>query len=295
MERLTFKEFILEAKGIFGQYGSVDATRSYLESQGKFRYTSAIDAYFQNRFWNQQDAGNKVEVPKENISRTYTDTISSLKQSGQAPVSRDYRSQVIRNRRIAAGEKVLPSDLLKEARKLTAKISSPRLRVFDFDNTIANTNSRVIIKDKKTGEVIQKLSSADYAKYRPQKSHESDFSEFSKVINPRAIFQIQGIMQNLSKKNRPYTILTARPQSASKEILRYLKKQGLSSKGVRVVGLGTSDPEAKARYLSGILQKGKHTHLEFFDDHHENVRHVAKLSKLFPGINIKARHIAYGD
>jgi len=169
------------------------------------------------------------------------------------------------------------------------------LYVFDFDNTIANTNSGVIIRHKETGDLIKKLSTAEFARYRPQRNQVVDFSEFKKVIGAVAIPQIQRIMGNLARKGKPYTILTARPQSSSKEILKYLKKQGLHTKGVRIIGLGTSNPRAKADYLRGILSKGKNTKLEFWDDHYENVKHVSKLVGEFPGINIRARHIAYGE
>jgi hypothetical protein len=297
MERLSFKDFIKEAKGYFGQYGETNSRVASLIASGRIPETDADTRERDVHFWGgPQDPQNRVQTDRRNITQNYTDTISSLKQKGVAPRNRDYKSLVKRNSAIGVmGPKAVPSPSeLYEAKKLTSKISSTKLRVFDFDNTIANTSSSVIIKDKKSGKT-RKLSSAEFARYRPAKHEESDFSEFSRVIRPKAIFEIQGIMSNLARKGRPYTVLTARPQSSSRDILKYLKGQGLHTKGVRVVGLGTSDPTAKARYLRAILEKGKHRELEFFDDHHENVKHVSDLRKDFPLINIKARHIAYGE
>jgi len=300
MERLTFKQFLLqEAKGYFGQFGSTNARDASLIASGKIPDTSASERERATHFWaGEGDPQNRTQKDRTNLSQNYNDTVETLKAKGQAPRSRNYKALVQRNSRIGIGGSVgvpNPSELY-EARKLTTgKVTSPKLRVFDFDNTIANTSSSVIIRDKRNGQA-RKLTSAEFAKYKPAKHEETDFSEFSKVINPQAIIQIQGIMGNLARKKRPYTVLTARPQSSSREIIGYLKKQGLHTKGVRVIGLGTSDPQAKARYLGDLLRRGKHSHLEFFDDHEENVHHVANLRKQFPSINIRARHIAkYGE
>jgi hypothetical protein len=299
MERLTFKQFLLkEAKGYFGQYGETDARTAALIASNRLPDSDAASRERQTHFWaGEGDPQNRTQKDRTNLSTNYTDTIQSLKAQGKAPRTRNYRELVNRNSRIGvAGVRSVPnpSELYEAIKLSSGKITSPKLRVFDFDNTIANTSSSVIIKDKKTGK-SRKVTSAEFARYKPAKHEETDFSEFSRVINPQAIVQIQGIMSNLARKKRPYTVLTARPQSSSREIIRYLKKQGLHTKGVRVIGLGTSDPQAKARYLGDLLRRGKHSHLEFFDDHKENVHHVAKLRKEFPSINIKARHIAYGE
>lgn len=299
MERLTFKEFLLkEAKGYFGQYGETDARNAALIASNRLPDSDASTRERQTHFWaGEGDPQNRTQKDRTNLSTNYTDTIQSLRAQGRAPRTRNYKELVNRNSRIGvAGVRSVPnpSELYEAIKLSSGKITSPKLRVFDFDNTIANTSSSVIIKDKKTGK-SRKLTSAEFARYKPAKHEETDFSEFSRVINPQAIVQIQGIMGNLARKKRPYTVLTARPQSSSREIIGYLKKQGLHTKGVRVIGLGTSDPQAKARYLGDLLRRGKHSHLEFFDDHKENVHHVAKLRKEFPSINIKARHIAYGE
>lgn len=280
MERLTFKQFLKEAEGIWGRFGTGSAVEQAYAKKGTFPYKSAIERVKMNKFYE----GDPHEKEVLNIASTL-----AAKTLESKPRSRDYEDKVARNRAAASVPFI---QKITEARFPFSK----KVRVFDFDNTIANTNSSVVIRHKTTGEVLSKLSSADFARYSPKPHETPDFSEFGKVINPRAIPQIQSIMANLAKKKRPYIVLTARPQSSSRDIIRYLKNQGLHTRGVKVVGLGTSDPTAKARHLQGMLSTGRYTHLEFFDDHHENVKHVARLTKKFPDINIKARHIAkYGE
>jgi hypothetical protein len=288
MERLkTFKTFITEGEdylyGPGSESNAATAAKIKMSKSGLrhiFPGNSVVQWFKDKMYWNDGPLKKIAALHTGMTTSGFANTIRQLISTGQSPSSRDYRSQVINNnRRLALAE---------------AKNTRSPLYVFDFDNTIANTNSGVIIKDKRTGS-SRRLTSAEYAKYKPRKHEEADFSEFGKVINPRGIVEIQRIMGNMAKKGRPYTILTARPQQSSRSILRYIRSQGLHVPGVRVIGLGTSDPKAKANYLRGILQKGKTTHLEFFDDHGENVHHVSRLTGEFPNINIRARHITYGE
>ena len=284
MERLTFKQFIKEAVGIFGRYGTKSAIdQDYAKRGTRYNSPDVRERELMQRFY----SGDPQAQEKVNLRQIGT-TIPKEKAEGDVPRTRDYEAIIAQNRAAAS----IPfTRKLEESRFPFSK----KIRVFDFDNTIANTNSSVLIKHRKTGEQIARLTSAEFARYRPQPHEVPDFSEFGKVINPVAIPQIQRIMGNLASKRRPYMVLTARPQSSSKDILKYLKAQGLHTRGVKIIGLGTSDPTAKAKHLQKMLSSGRYTHLEFFDDHHENVKHVAGLAKMFPDINIRARHIAYGD
>jgi hypothetical protein len=301
MERLSFKQFILNEIAIqrpalqpvqaqhpmagtnylYGIGSETSATENALQVSSKSGAShlmpgrSAIQKYFDVNYWG--DGAQKYVIGIRRGMEQARKSIPELRAAGK----------------VLARTHVRNIDESVNRRGSTTPYSP--LYVFDMDNTIANTNSGVLIKHKKTGELIKRLSSAEYARYRPQKHHVADFSEFSKVRGAVAIPEIQRIIGNMARKNRPYMVLTARPQSSSREILRYLRQQGLHTKGVKVVGLGTSDPRAKADYLRSLLSKGRNTKLEFWDDHHENVKHVAGLAKEFPNINIRARHVAYGD
>ena len=55
-----------------------------------------------------------------------------------------------------------------------------KLRVFDFDDTLAKTDSGVIVRHKKTGNT-RRLSSGEFAKFGPDDDEELDFSEFNEV------------------------------------------------------------------------------------------------------------------
>lgn len=296
MERLSFKKFILLKEEVVPATPAITPVQPGEGSGGSYLYRgapvrsaeekalmnskashimpggSAVEKFKDLQYWGSKAGRYGISMWRGiNAAR---DTIRELMRSGRVRSKTHTRYDVVTE---ALSRKHAP------------------LYVFDFDNTIANTNSGVLIRHKETGDLIQRLSSAEFARYRPQRNQVADFSEFSKVRGAVAIPQIQKIMGNMARKGRPYTVLTARPQSSSKEILKYLKQQGLHTKGVRIIGLGTSNPRAKADYLRGVLSKGKNTKLEFWDDHHENVKHVSKLVGEFPSINIRARHIAYGE
>ena len=69
--------------------------------------------------------------------------------------------------------------LLKNWRKY---LNESKLRVFDFDDTIAKSDSNIHITTD-TGERIE-MTPAQYATHKINPEYEYDFSEFDEVINP---------------------------------------------------------------------------------------------------------------
>ena len=105
-------------------------------------------------------------------------TISSLVQQGRIS-PRKTGTQLLRNRR--------------------TKITEEKLRVFDFDDTIAKSKSRVHVTDRRTGKT-KKLTPAQFATFKPKKHHEMNFDEFNHVIKPKRVKEIHKILQNLAKR-----------------------------------------------------------------------------------------------
>ena len=56
------------------------------------------------------------------------------------------------------------------------------LYCFDFDDTLATSDSKVIVI-KKDGE-RQELSAADFNNYKPEVGDKIDFDQFRSLINP---------------------------------------------------------------------------------------------------------------
>ena len=60
-----------------------------------------------------------------------------------------------------------------------------KLRIFDFDDTVFETDGKVILK--KADGTVQEITPAEYALYDPEPGDTFDFSQFNKVINPTLI------------------------------------------------------------------------------------------------------------
>jgi len=174
-------------------------------------------------------------------------------------------------------------NFLKEARKV---------RVFDFDDTLVKkTKSKVIIRNKKTGET-KELTSGEFASFKPEDDHELDFSGFAHVGDAEPLNPADKIARKTSRKKKEVVILTARPREAAPNIRKYLKKRGIRGKKLTILAVGSSDPNAKRVALKDyITKKNKKpvSHVEFMDDHQANVEAVGSLKKEMPHIKFRLR------
>ena len=59
-------------------------------------------------------------------------------------------------------------------------MKTKKLRIFDFDDTVFETDGKVILK--KADGTVQKITPAEYALYDPEPGDTFDFSQFNKVI-----------------------------------------------------------------------------------------------------------------
>jgi len=162
-----------------------------------------------------------------------------------------------------------------------------RLRVFDFDNTLVETQSKVYVHHKDGTK--KSLSTKEYLKYRPRPGDRIDFSEFERLIKPRKIKWTNKVMRRAFERHGSdwCVILTARHKNSM--IKKFMKRFGYH--GVRVVALGTGKPEAKARWISNEIKKRLLTHIEFFDDSYQNIVAVRKLRQKFSHVKFRLHHV----
>ena len=107
------------------------------------------------------------------------------------------------------------------------------LSVFDFDDTIALTDSWIYVM--RDGREIKKLDPAQFAVYKPRPGETFDFRDFDKKLrNPRLIKQnAQLLIKQLDKArreargSRKVTILTARRIGAP--VSSFLKSIGINA------------------------------------------------------------------
>ena len=149
-----------------------------------------------------------------------------------------------------------------------------KIRVFDFDDTLATSKNIVIAK--KEGKTI-KLNAEDFAKKGlelKEEGWEMDFSDFNKVTEGGRgpLFDIAERIKN-ARGNEDLFVLTARAPESREAIYEFLKNEGLEFKKENIIGLGESTGEAKARWLVGKASEG-YNDFYFADDAIQNVKAV---------------------
>ena len=104
--------------------------------------------------------------------------------------------------------------------KLVDLLTEKKLRVFDFDDTLVKSNSKVYVMNKGKRKT---LTPGEFAIYKKKSGDEFDFSDFDKVIEPKQIKSMFRVFNNIYKASgsRRLTILTAR--AAYKPVRKFLK------------------------------------------------------------------------
>ena len=179
------------------------------------------------------------------------------------------------------------SNLNAFAFKPLQEAGEKKLRIFDFDDTLVKTKSSIYIKHKDGKE--SKLTPGEYAIYEPKSGDQFDFSDFEKVKQPQEIKGVTRLLKNIVRVGgSEIVILTAR--SAYKPIKDYLSDIGLDK--LYVVALADSDPQKKADWIENKIKDGVKD-VFFIDDSHKNISAVEALSKKYPNISLKVRHVQH--
>ena len=223
-------------------------------------------------------------------------------------------SQIINDMILACGTK---NTLGRVIRRLLVEAAERKLRVFDFDDTLIKSGSKVIVTHE--DGTVEELTPAKYAVYPMPKREEEeeeadddsdvwpkfDYSQFELLIDPIAIREITDILHQVvvSRGAAGAVILTARGDSEPvQEFLNLFAAQVELPEiaDVPIVALGNPDPMAKARYVSQRIGGDQLTHVEFFDDSIKNVKAVRALQKHYDGsknpyVNIRSRHVKYAE
>ena len=171
--------------------------------------------------------------------------------------------------------------------KLKNLLLEKKLRVFDFDDTLVKSNSKVFLirKGKK-----KEMTPGEFAIYKQKPGDEFDFSEFDKVIEPKQIKSMFKVFKNIYKASgsRRLTILTAR--ASYKPVRQFLKDVGYND--VYVVALGDANPQKKSNWVKSQIEKG-YDDILFFDDSNKNINAVKALGKKYPSIKLNTRLVKY--
>ena len=171
---------------------------------------------------------------------------------------------------------------INNARSIKWSQSPKKIRVFDFDDTLAQTKSNVLytMPDGTKG----KIDAATFAKEAGNMEAEGaqwDFSEFSKVMDGKAgpLLEVAKIIAD-KRGTKDVFVLTARPADAAGPIQEFLASLGLNIPIENITGLGNGSPKSKADWIINKVAEG-YNDFYFADDHTGNVKAVKDVLDTF--------------
>jgi len=189
------------------------------------------------------------------------------------------------------GEMIKLQNILNEMIARTLFLESKKLRVFDFDDTLAFTKSYIYVTDKNGNQ--KKLTPGQYAMYNERPGDKFDFRDFQSVKEPTELKKVTVVFKRILQKNSDggVYILTARPQSVELHIQQYLKDIGINQR-IPVVGLESNNPKSKADWIENQIEKNKFDDVYFADDSIKNVNAVKDMLRT-KDVKWRVQHIKH--
>ena len=169
------------------------------------------------------------------------------------------------------------ADIAMEAARNSIEYSRKirKIRIFDFDDTLAQSNSMVIVNmpDGTTSKINATTFAKDAARLEAEGA-EFDFTEFSKVVEGRKgpLFDVAKKIQDV-RGSEDIFVLTARPQNAARPIQEFLASIGLNIPIQNITGLADGKAQAKADWVINKFAEG-YNDFYFTDDAVKNVKAV---------------------
>jgi len=186
--------------------------------------------------------------------------------------------------------------LLENWRKYLTEMEEPitTLRIFDFDETIAHTQSETRVKapDGSTAVLRNQQEFEEYMNNAAEREgidafdpidqlveleYQIDLSDYSIVKNPYEITLVTDIMRNFPEDSKTY-IVTARRGNSIGPILNYLDELNINSNQVRPIATeGESKGDVIANMIAQkIMPDGKSNihRIEYYEDSQRNIDDV---------------------
>ena len=218
------------------------------------------------------------------------------------PVLNDKQKAAIANEKILNNSKVVKlrqsltneetirqAEIMDKALNIARDPNAPikKIRVFDFDDTLARTKSNVLytMPDGTKG----KLTAEEFAKKGTKMLNEGadfDFSEFNKVIKGKKgpMFKIAEAISD-KRGTQDMFVLTARSPEAAPAIKEFLDSLGLNIPIKNITGLADSSPLAKSGWMVDKAAEG-YNDFYFADDATQN---VAAVKKVLDVVDVKSK------
>ena len=144
------------------------------------------------------------------------------------------------------------------------------LFVFDFDDTLALTDSVVQLVRRGKKYI---LDSHDFAKYAYQPGDQLDFSDFGRV-NGQLIPRTMEILSDALEKGQDVVVITARPPEAAPGIQEFFLQNGMQPPPIYT----TSGSANKIPVLERILTDGNYHRVIVYEDCMHNIDSLKQVA-----------------
>jgi hypothetical protein len=149
--------------------------------------------------------------------------------------------------------------------------------VFDFDDTLASTNAKVLVRTYRVPSQV--LTPAEYSTYELADGESFDFSEFKNpefIINGKPLGLIE-LAKDIHAEGHNLYILTARNEIASSAIAGFLARFNIAAKMIHCVGKNSNTDIAKAKQSILMTIIDNHDITYFYDDDEANIELASSL------------------
>lgn len=171
------------------------------------------------------------------------------------------------------------------------------ITIFDVDDTLTVTKSKIKVYDKKTKKSFD-LTPAQFNEFEKSDSQEMDFSDFSDLEILKAGKIIEGVFNELKRtmeSGRRVGIITARDDGDL--IYKFLQYHNVIVNPNYIFAI--NDP--KLPFKGSVAEKKKQAFYElirmgfkdfiFYDDDLENIKLANSITKEIQGVQIKTKHV----
>jgi hypothetical protein len=171
------------------------------------------------------------------------------------------------------------------------------INIFDVDDTLVVTKSKIRVFDHKTRKVIE-LTPQEFNTYETDPDHFLDFSDFrdAEILKAGKIIDwVFDILRRTIKRGKPVGIITARDDGSSVE--EFLSHNGININPKYIFAIndpsqnfsGTTAEKKKEAFMK-FIDMG-FTNFQFFDDDAENIKIADSIAKEDPSIKMRTKLI----
>lgn len=171
------------------------------------------------------------------------------------------------------------------------QVPSPcrKLWIFDFDDTLAKTDSRVFLVEPDGTRVVMTPHEYTSRVWNAEEQYNFDYSEFLRLINPRPREEYMERLHLARESCGADRVCVLSARSLPDPIEEFLGMFGAGD--VVAHAMGSADPKTKAAWVVQRLATGDVDELEFYDDAVGNVTAIRGLQASHPHVRFVVHHV----